>query len=109
MIYLFSDIRRLLDEKKVDYESAIPNCPKNADPVCAQIAGNCPNGNSRRCPQKCYFYYDSNLYVISATFLLTSGGHDGYVLDTDVAIRRLIRKGIIDLSSLSPVQLSNNP
>lgn len=109
MIYRFSDVHGLLVKCGAIFDSAIPDCPKHADPVCAEIAGKCQNGNSRSCLQRCLFYFGSTLYIIPVTFLLAPGGHDGYVLDTDVAIRRLIRKGIIDLSSLSPVQLSNNP
>lgn len=104
MIYRFSDFLGFLrTQPDVELVDPVPACPKHASPVCAQQTGSCPDGNERRCPQKCCFYCGTSLNVVSVTFLLTRGGQEGYVLSTDMAVSKLERKGVLDLSGLTPV------
>lgn len=79
----------------------IPNCPKNADIVCSGAAGHCPIGNKKDCKQGFQFYYqERSIFFLTVNFTAYPNTRLGYVRDTDLQIKRMLRKQIIKQSDL---------
>lgn len=46
-MYRFEDILALIEANtNIEIEKPVPSCPKHADINCANIAGNCKQGNN---------------------------------------------------------------
>ena len=48
-MYRFEDILALIEANtNIEIEKPVPSCPKHADINCANIAGNCKQGNNKQ-------------------------------------------------------------
>lgn len=90
-----------LREKGIEVEHPAAKCPKHMDSVCLSDSGKCAVGNARNCIQWCSFFWNGGLFSVSVTFVYSQNSRTGFLNLDGAAMRRIIGKGIVSVSSLA--------
>ena len=97
-MYRFEDILALIEaDTNIEIEGDIPSCPKHADINCANIAGNCKQGNNKQCEQEFVFYVNGRtLHILKPKFVIENNTKSGFFKESDIHLNMLFNKGIIE-------------
>lgn len=96
-MYRFEDILALIEANtNIEIEKPVPSCPKHADINCANIAGNCKQGNNKQCEQEFVFYVNGGtLHILKPKFVIENNTKSGFFKESDIHLNMLFNKGII--------------
>ena len=106
MICSFEKLLQILSGNSgYTHEPPVPNCPKNADAICANLAGHCETGNSHQCEQKFRFFINGIMFQLAIQYAYKKNSRTGFFESNDIAIKRLILKNILTINVLKSLSI----